>query len=195
MENVNTIELNGQLYDIEDTTARTTAEQNSKELVKVKETANSAQQTATTAQASANTASTSADEAKALATTAQTTADEAKESAATKQPLLGNYDSLSINPGGEDFLSTTSVESLTNIILNKTEANVESMVLLENAITGKFEILGTISIYQSAGTYYFGLKNYNSKIELSIKQNKLYVKNNSTEDIEIFFIPQGFMNV
>ena len=39
MENVNTIELNGQLYNIEDTTARTTAEQNSKELVKVKETA------------------------------------------------------------------------------------------------------------------------------------------------------------
>lgn len=66
MENVNTIELNGQLYDIEDTTARTTAEQNSKELVKVKETANNAQTTAATAQASANTAQTTANEQKPL---------------------------------------------------------------------------------------------------------------------------------
>lgn len=89
MENVNTIELNGQLYDIEDTTARTTAEQNSKELVKVKETANNAQATATTAQASASTAQTTANEAKTIATTAQTTANEAKESASTKQQLFG----------------------------------------------------------------------------------------------------------
>lgn len=91
MENVNTIELNGQLYDIEDTTARTTAEQNSKELVKAKETANNAQTTAATAQASANTAQTTANEAKTLATTAQTTANEAKESAATKQQLFWKW--------------------------------------------------------------------------------------------------------
>lgn len=91
MENVNTIELNGQLYDIEDTTARTTAEQNSKELVKVKETANNAQTTAATAQASANTAQTTANEAKTLATTAQTTANEAKESASSKQQLFWKW--------------------------------------------------------------------------------------------------------
>lgn len=91
MENVNTIELNGQLYDIEDTTARTTAEQNSKELVKVKETANNAQTTATTAQASASTAQTTANEAKTIATTAQTTANEAKTIAATKQPIFGKW--------------------------------------------------------------------------------------------------------
>ena len=91
MENVNTIELNGQLYGIEDTTARTTAEQNSKELVKVKETANSAQTTATTAQTSASTARTTANEAKTIATTAQTTANEAKEAALTKQPIFGKW--------------------------------------------------------------------------------------------------------
>lgn len=195
MENANTIELNGQLYDIEDTTARTTAEQNSKELVKVKETANNAQTTAATAQTSANTALTSADEAKTIATTAQTTANEAKESAATKQPLLGNYDNLLIGAGEEDFLSTSSFETLTNIILNETDPGTESMILLENGTAGKFEILGTISVYQSAGTYYFGLKNYNPKIEASIRQNQLYIKNNSTEAIDIFFIPQGFMSV
>lgn len=91
MENVNTIELNGQLYNIEDATARTTAEQNSKELVKVKETANSAQTAAATAQASASTAQTTANEAKTIATTAQTTANEAKEAALTKQPIFGKY--------------------------------------------------------------------------------------------------------
>ena len=91
MENVNTIELNGQLYDIEDTTARTTAEQNSKELVKVKETANNAQTTATTAQTSASTAQTTANEAKTIATTAQTTANEAKASADTKQSIFGRW--------------------------------------------------------------------------------------------------------
>lgn len=91
MENVNTIELNGQLYGIEDTTARTTAGQNSKELVKVKEIANSAQATATTAQASASTAQTTANEAKTVATTAQTTANEAKTIAATKQSIFGKW--------------------------------------------------------------------------------------------------------
>lgn len=94
MENVNTIELNGQLYDIEDATARTTAEQNSKELAKVKETANNAQTTATTAQTSANTAQTTANEAKTIATTAQTTADEAKTSADTKQSIFGRWKEL-----------------------------------------------------------------------------------------------------
>lgn len=195
MENVNTIELNGQLYGIEDTTARTTAEQNSKELVKVKETANNAQTTATTAQASASTAQTTANEAKTIATTAQTTANEAKEAALTKQPLLGNYDDLLVGPNEEDYITQESVASLTNIVLGETDAGIESMILLENTIASTFEILGTISIYQSTGKYYFGLENYNPKIELRIEQNKLYVKNNSTESINIYFIPQGFMRV
>lgn len=195
MENINTIELNGQLYDIEDATARTTAEQNSKELVKVKETANNAQTTAATAQTSANTALTTANEAKTLATTAQTTANEAKEAALTKQPLLGNYDDLSIGANDEDFMTPVSVASLTNIILNETDAGTESMILLENVGASVFEILGTISVYQSAGTYYFGLKNHSSKITLRFEQNKLYIKNNSAEDMDIYFIPQGFMRV
>lgn len=195
MENVNTIELNGQLYDIEDATARTTAEQNSKELVKVKETANNAQTTAATAQTSANTALTTANEAKTLATTAQTTANEAKEAALTKQPLLGNYDDLSIGANDEDFMTPVSVASLTNIILNETDPGTESMILLENVGASVFEILGTISVYQSAGTYYFGLKNHSSKITLRFEQNKLYIKNNSAEDMDIYFIPQGFMRV
>lgn len=195
MENVNKIELNGQLYDIEDTTARTTAEQNSKELVKVKEIANNAQTTATTATASASVALTNAGEAKTLAATAQTTANEAKEAALTKQPLLGNYDDLLVGSNEEDYITQESVASLTNIVLGETDAGTESMILLENAIASTFEILGTISIYQSDGKYYFGLENYNPKIELRIEQNKLYVKNNSTESINIYFIPQGFMRV
>lgn len=195
MENVNTIELNGQLYDIEDATARTTAEQNSKELVKVKETANNAQTTATTAQTSASTAQTTANEAKSIATTAQTTANEAKEAALTKQPLLGNYGDLFVKPNEEDYLTPESIASLTNIVIGETDAGVESMVLLENVTSSTFEILGTISVYQSAGQYYFGLENYNSKIELRIEQNKLYVKNNSTENMYVYFIPQGFMRV
>lgn len=195
MENVNAIKLNGQLHDIEDTTARTTAEQNSKELVKVKETANNAQTTAATAQASANTAQTTANEAKTIATTTQTTANEAKEAALTKQPLLGNYDDLSIGPNDEDYMTPVSVASLTNIILNETNAGTESMILLENVGASVFEILGTISVYQSDGTYYFGLKNHSSKIALRFEQNKLYIKNNSAEDMDIYFIPQGFMKV
>lgn len=195
MENVNTIELNGQLYDIEDTTARTTAEQNSKELVKVKETANNAQTTAATAQTSASTAQTTANEAKTIAATAQTTANEAKEEALTKQPLLGNYDDLSIASNDEDYITPESVASLTNIILNKTDAGTESMVLLENVGASVFEILGTISVYQSAGIYYFGLKNHSSKIALRFEQNRLYIKNNSAEDVDIYLIPQGFMRV
>ena len=91
MENVNTIELNGQLYDIEDATARTIAEQNSEELVRVKGTANNAQATATTAQESASTAQTTADEAKGMATTAQTAANEAKEMALARQPIFGKW--------------------------------------------------------------------------------------------------------
>lgn len=195
MENVNTIELNGQLYDIEDATARTTAEQNSKELVKVKETANNAQTTATTAQASASTAQTTANEAKTIAATAQTTANEAKEAALTKQPLLGNYDDLSIGTNEEDFLTQQSVASLTNIVLGETDAGTEAMILLENVGTSVFEILGTVSVYQSGGTYYFGLKNHSSKIALRFEQNRLYIKNNSAEDIDIYLIPQGFMQV
>lgn len=195
MENVNTIELNGQLYGIEDTTARTTAEQNSKELVKVKEIANNAQTTATTATASASVALTNAGEAKTLATTAQTTANEAKEAALTKQPLLGNYDDLFVKPNEEDYLTPESVASLTNIVLGETDAGIESMVLLENVTSSTFEILGTISVYQSAGKYYFGLENYNPKIELRLEENKLYVKNNSAENMYIYFIPQGFLRV
>lgn len=195
MENVNTIELNGQLYGIEDTTARTTAEQNSKELVKVKEIANNAQTTATTAQTSASTAQTTANEAKTIATTAQTTANEAKEAALTKQPLLGNYDDLFVKPNEEDYLTPESVASLTNIVIGETDAGIESMVLLENVTSSTFEILGTISVYQSAGKYYFGLENYNSKIELRLEENKLYVKNNSAENMYVYFIPQGFLRV
>lgn len=195
MENVNTIELNGQLYDIEDATARTTAEQNSKELVKVKETANNAQTTATTAQTSASTAQTTANEAKTIATTAQTTANEAKEAALTKQPLLGNYGDLFVKPNEEGYMTPESVASLTNIILGETNAGIESMVLLENVTSSTFEILGTISLYQSDGKYYFGLENYNTKIELRLEENKLYVKNNTAENMYVYFIPQGFMQV
>lgn len=195
MENVNTIELNGQLYGIEDTTARTTAEQNSKELVKVKEIANNAQTTATTAQTSASTAQTTANEAKTIATTAQTTANEAKEEALTKQPLLGNYNDLFVKPNEEGYLTPELVASLTNIVLGETSAEIESMVLLENVTSSTFEILGTISVYQSDGKYYFGLENYNPKIELRLEENKLYVKNNSAENMYIYFIPQGFLRV
>lgn len=112
MENVNTIELNGQLYDIEDATARTTAEQNSKELVKVKETANNAQTTATTAQTSANTALTGADEAKTLATTAQTTANEAKETALTRQPIFGKWTKLQPNENNSIIITLNDIASI-----------------------------------------------------------------------------------
>ena len=112
MENVNTIELNGQLYGIEDTTARTTAEQNSKELVKVKETANSAQTTATTAQTSASTAQTTASEAKTIATTAQTTANEAKEAALTKQPIFGKWIELRPDENNNIKITVDNIASL-----------------------------------------------------------------------------------
>lgn len=112
MENVNTIELDGQLYDIEDTTARTTAEQNSKELVKVKETANSAQTTATTAQTSASTAQTTANEAKTIATTAQTTADEAKESASLKQQLFWKWLILTPDKNNKITISVNDIATI-----------------------------------------------------------------------------------
>lgn len=112
MENVNTIELNGQLYGIEDTTARTTAEQNSKELVKVKEIANSAQATATTAQESASTAQTTANEAKTVATTAQTTANEAKTVATTKQSIFGKWVELSPDENNNIKITVDNIASL-----------------------------------------------------------------------------------
>lgn len=112
MENVNTIELNGQLYDIEDATARTTAEQNSKELVKVKETANSAQTTATTAQTSASTAQTTANEAKASAATAQATANEAKTIATTKQSIFGKWIELLPDENNNIKITVDNIASL-----------------------------------------------------------------------------------
>lgn len=112
MENVNTIELNGQLYGIEDTTARTTAEQNSKELVKVKEIANNAQTTATTATASASVALTNAGEAKTLATTAQTTANEAKASADAKQQIFGKWIQLFPNENNSIKITIDNIASL-----------------------------------------------------------------------------------
>lgn len=112
MENVNTIELNGQLYGIEDTTARTTAEQNSKELVKVKEIANNAQTTATTATASASVALTNAGEAKTLATTAQTTANEAKASADAKQQIFGKWIQLIPNENNSIKITIDNIASL-----------------------------------------------------------------------------------
>ena len=123
MENVNTIELNGQLYGIEDTTARTTAEQNSKELVKVKETANSAQTTATTAQTSASTAQTTANEAKAIATTAQTTANEAKEAALTKQPIFGKWAELLPDKNNNIEITIDNIASLFREDKNTFNAN------------------------------------------------------------------------
>lgn len=112
MENVNTIELNGQLYDIEDATARTTAEQNSEELVKVKETANNAQQIATTAQTSASTAQTTANEAKTIATTAQTTANEAKTIATTKQSIFGKWVELRPDENNNIKITIDNIASL-----------------------------------------------------------------------------------
>lgn len=112
MENVNTIELNGQLYDIEDATARTTAEQNSQELVRVKATANSAQTTATTAQTSASTAQTTANEAKTIATTAQTTANEAKVNAATKQSIFGEWIELSPDENNNIKITIDNIASI-----------------------------------------------------------------------------------
>ena len=123
MENVNTIELNGQLYDIEDATARTTAEQNSKELVKVKETANSAQATAATAQTSASTAQTTANEAKAIATTAQTTANEAKETALTRQPIFGKW--MELQPDENNSITIT-IDNIASIFRQYKNTFIES---------------------------------------------------------------------
>ena len=123
MENVNTIELNGQLYGIEDTTARTTAEQNSKELVKVKETANSAQTTATTAQTSASTAQTTANEAKTIATTAQTTANEAKASADAKQQIFGKWIQLFPDENNSIVITIDNIASLFREDKNTFNAN------------------------------------------------------------------------
>lgn len=123
MENVNTIELNGQLYGIEDTTARTTAEQNSKELVKVKEIANNAQTTATTATASASVALTNAGEANTIATTAQTTANEAKETALSKQPIFGKW--LELQPD-ENNNVTITLENIASIFRQYKNTFIES---------------------------------------------------------------------
>ena len=123
MENVNTIELNGQLYGIEDTAARTTAEQNSKELVKVKETANNAQTTATTAKASASTAQTTANEAKTIATTAQTTANEAEETALSRQPIFGKW--MELQPD-ENNSVTITLDNIASIFRQYKNTFIES---------------------------------------------------------------------
>lgn len=123
MGNVNTIELNGQLYDIEDTTARTTAEQNSRELVRVNATANNAQTAATTAQTSASTAQTTANEAKTIATTAQTAADEAKAIATTKQSIFGKWIELHPDENNNIVITVDNIASLFGQNKNTLNAN------------------------------------------------------------------------
>ena len=192
MENVNTIELNGQLYGIEDTTARTTAEQNSKELVKVKETANSAQTTATTAQTSASTAETTANEAKTIATTAQTTANEAKTSATTKQPYLGKKISVLCPPNRNGTLDTTDIENITKIILGETPSNIKARVLLQSAQSTNYEAFGTVEIWQENGQYKLDQSTLTNKITLFLNQNYIDIANSFETEKNIYFTPLGF---
>lgn len=192
MENVNTIELNGQLYDIEDATARTTAEQNSRELVRVKGTANSAQTTATTAQASASTAQTTANEAKAIATTAQTTADEARTNATTKQPYLGKQMSVLCSPNSSGTLVTEDIENITKIILGETPSNIKARVILQSSTITDYEVLGIIEIWQENGQYRLDQSTTTNKITLFLNQNSIDVTNNSETEKNIYFTPLGF---
>lgn len=192
MENVNTIELNGQLYGIEDTTARTTAEQNSKELVKVKETANSAQTTATTAQTSASTAQTTANEAKTIATTAQTTADEAKTNATTKQPYLGRQISVLCPPNYNGTLDAKDIENITKIILGETPSNIKARVLLQSAPSTNYEVFGTIEIWQENGQYKLDQSTITNKITLFLSQNAIDIANGFGTEKNIYFTPLGF---
>ena len=192
MENVNTIELNGQLYGIEDATARTTAEQNSKELVKVKETANNAQTTATTAQTSASTAQTTANEAKTIATTAQTTANEAKASADTKQPYLGKQISVLCPPNYSGTLDTRDIENITKIILGETPSNIKARVLLQSAPPTNYEVLGTIEIWQENGQYKLDQSTITNKITLFLNQNSIDIANGFETEKNIYFTPLGF---
>ena len=192
MENVNTIELNGQLYGIEDATARTTAVQNSKELVKVKETANNAQTTATTAQTSASTAQTTANEAKTIATTAETTANEAKTSATTKQPYLGKRISVLCPTNYSGTLDTTDIKNITKIILGETPSNIKARVLLESAPFTNYEVLGTIEIWQENGQYKLDQSAITNKITLSLNQNSIDIANGFETEKNIYFTPLGF---
>lgn len=192
MENVNTIELNGQLYNIEDATARTTAEQNSKELVKVKETANSAQATATTAQTTASTAQTTANEAKTIATTAQTTANEAKASADTKQPYLGKRISVLCPGNGSGTLDTLDIERITKIILGETSSHIKARVLLQSAPSTNYEVFGTIEIWQENGQYKLDQSAITNKITLFLNQNYIDIANGFETEKNIYFTPLGF---
>lgn len=192
MENVNTIELNGQLYDIEDATARTTAEQNSKELVKVKETANNAQTTATTAQTSASTAQTTANEAKTIATTAQTTANEAKTDATTKQPYLGQRLGVLCPPNSSGKLDTTTIEKITKIILGETPSTIKARVLLQSAPSTNYEVFGTVEIWQENGQYKVDQFALTNKITLFVNQNSIDVANSFETEKFIYFTPLGF---
>ena len=195
MENVNTIELNGQLYNIEDATARTTAEQNSKELVKVKETANNAQTTATTAQTSASTAQTTANEAKTIATTAQTTANEAKASADTKQPYLGKQISVLCPPNNRGILDTKDIENITKIILGETPSNIKARVLLQSDPSTNYEVFGTIEIWQENGQYKLDQSTITNKITLFLDQNSIDIANGFETEKNIYFTPLGFSYV
>lgn len=192
MENVNTIELNGQLYDIEDATARTTAEQNSKELVKVKETANNAQTTATTAQASASTAQTTANEAKALATTAQATANEAKASATTKQPIGGQPFSAPVDSGITETIPQNEIENLTNIIPNETDESITATIGIQTSPPDGGKWLGLLLINQEKGTYKINTSWVNSDITIRIENNNILIKNNTANTMYILLCPLGY---
>lgn len=100
-----------------------------------------------------------------------------------------------IGAKSELYLSASDVQSVTNIVLNETDQKIKSLLSLQNYLNNAFEILGTISIYQISGVYTLDLKNHSSKVSIFFDNNELHIANNSSEEIDIFFIPQGFMNV
>ena len=192
MENVNTIELNGQLYGIEDTTARTTAEQNSKELVKVKETANSAQTTATTAQTSASTAQTTANEAKTIATTAQTTANEAKASADAKQQVFGEWVQLFADENNNIKITIDNIASLFREDKNTFNANdIYYFIIGAESVNTQTEIHIAVRVTASAFIERQGAWSVADFSITSGGQNNLTVHWNKEQFSRAFLMPMS----
>lgn len=192
MSTLSQFKVSGTIYDLEDTTARTTANEALNKAETNGNAITSLETDVSNAQASASTALTFASEAKALANTAQTTAEQAQASADERQPYLGKTVAIVCPPNEAQTLNTEDLENLTNIILNETGSDIKVNILIQSAPITTYEVLGVVRLWQENGLYKMDSSQVSSKITLILNANQMKITNSTTEEKCIVFIPMGF---
>lgn len=192
MSTLSQFKVSGTIYDLEDTTARTTANEALNKAETNENAITSLETDVSNAQASASTALTSASEAKALANTAQTTAEQAQASADERQPYLGETLEVICPPSGSGTFNTEDLKNLTNVILNETESDIKINILIQSSPITTYEPLGIVKLWQENGEYKMDSAQVSPKITLILNGNQMKITNSTTEEKCIVFIPMGF---